>query len=76
MKLGDHVQPKPEWVGAPWNTPTGKIVGFGMAGQAVYLEGVRCAWATYVFDVVEPPEAESKQIEMFKPELSSSQGGE
>lgn len=57
LKLGDFVKPKPEWTVPPFNViPSGRIEGFGMNGQAVYVNGR--AIATYVFDLVENPTEE------------------
>jgi hypothetical protein len=54
IKLGDFVMPKPEWTMPSFNVvPSGRVTGFGMSGQAIYVNGR--AIATYVFDVVEDP---------------------
>jgi hypothetical protein len=52
FKAGDHVRPKPEWVGDPNEVPTGVIRAiepFGK-GQALYVGQERRAFACYVFD--------------------------
>lgn len=64
LKLGDFVKPKPEWTVPPFNViPSGRIEGFGMNGQAVYVNGR--AIATYVLDLVENPTDE--QLSASKP---------
>lgn len=50
FKLGDIVRPKPEWIGSMAPLPTGRIVQFEMAGQALHIEGERIVTGSYVFD--------------------------
>jgi hypothetical protein len=53
LRVGDIVEPRPEWVGDPNQIPTGRIVrieSFDKDG-AIYVEGERRAFAAYVFQL-------------------------
>jgi hypothetical protein len=53
LRVGDIVEPRPEWVGDPNQIPTGRIVWiepFGKDG-AIFVEGERRAFAAYVFQL-------------------------
>ena len=56
FKIGDGVQPKPEWKDDPNQVPTGivrKIEPWGSEG-AIYVEGEKRAFASFVFDLEDP----------------------
>jgi hypothetical protein len=48
FRVGDHVEPRPEWRD---QVPTGRIVRIEPWGKdgAIYVEGERRAFAAYVF---------------------------
>ena len=51
LRVGDIVEPRPEWVNDPNQVPTGRIVRIETFGKdgAIYVEGERRAFAAYVF---------------------------
>lgn len=62
ITLGTIVKPRPEWIGDPNNVPTGQVRALAMSGRAAYVGDEPRAFATYVFDVVEP---DPEQTDMF-----------
>ena len=51
FRIGDQVEPCPEWRDDPNQIPSGRIVRIEPFGKdsAVYVEGERRAFAAYVF---------------------------